>query len=91
MVILPYGFLANGMYWQAKTDMAFRQAGGYASSVVPDTYRSYAVVNQFYLLGPTPAWDIPSFRALLRDKRVTHVVVDARLRYRYVSLLRERA
>ncbi len=88
VLLLPYGFLANGMYWQAKTGMAFRQAGGYASSVVPTWYSSEPILPQLYDV-TRPAVDSAGLRRLLAAKHVTHVIVDARHGFTYAALLRE--
>jgi hypothetical protein len=87
VLLLPHGFLANGMYWQAKTDMAFRQAGGYASSVIPTWYSSERILPQLYDVTRPPS-DSDGLRRLLQAKRVTHVVVDGRFAVTYAGLLR---
>lgn len=48
VLVLPYSFRGNGMYWQALAKMRFRMAGGYSAAAIPAEYVPYPVVYGFY-------------------------------------------
>ncbi len=86
VLVLPFGFLGESMWWQASTGMWFRMAGGYAASVLPEPYAAYPIVRTF--LGADPPTDAAGeLRRFLRDKRVTVVLVEARQGARWRPLL----
>ncbi len=86
VLVLPFGFLGESMWWQASTGMWFRMASGYAASVLPEPYAAYPIVPTF--LGADPPTDAAGeLRRFLRDKRVTVVLVEARQGARWRPLL----
>ncbi len=48
VLLLPYSFRGNGMYWQALDRMRYRQAGGYSAAAVPAAYAGFPIVAGFY-------------------------------------------
>jgi len=48
VLILPYSFRGNGMYWQSLAKMRYRMAGGYSAAAVPLGYTQFPAVAGFY-------------------------------------------
>lgn len=48
VLILPYSFRGNGMYWQALAKMRYRMAGGYSAAAIPLDYTQFPAVVGFY-------------------------------------------
>jgi hypothetical protein len=75
VLVIPYGVMGNSMLWQARTQMGFKLAGGYAASVIPKPFLRYPIVQTLYsgqLVADAPR----ELRRFLRDKRVTAIVVQ---------------
>jgi hypothetical protein len=47
LVVLPYGYLGNSMYWQLSSNMTFRMAGGYLG-FAPKYFASFPATSYFY-------------------------------------------
>jgi hypothetical protein len=47
LVVLPYGYLGNSMYWQLSSNMSFRMAGGYVG-FAPKYFASFPATSYFY-------------------------------------------
>lgn len=47
IVVLPYGYLGDSMYWQVSSDMSFKMAGGYVG-FMPKAIAGYPATYYFY-------------------------------------------
>ena len=77
VLILPYSFRGNGMYWQALDRMRYRMAGGYSAAAVPAGYVPYPVVYGFYR-DELPANPRQELLRYLAFTGTTWVLVDRR-------------
>lgn len=48
VLILPYSFQGDGMYWQALERMRWRQAGSYSAAAVPAQYARFPIMGALY-------------------------------------------
>ena len=88
VLILPYSFRGNGMYWQALARMRYRMAGGYSAAAVPAGYVPYPVVYGFYR-DELPANPRQELLRYLAFTGTTWVLVDARFPGPWAQFLRE--
>ena len=88
VLILPYSFRGNGMYWQALDRMRYRMAGGYSAAAVPAGYVPYPVVYGFYR-DELPANPRQELLRYLAFTGTTWVLVDARFPGPWAQFLRE--
>ena len=88
VLILPYSFRGDGMYWQALAKMRYRMAGGYSAAAVPAEYMPYPVVYGFYndQLPANPRQELLRYLAFTGT---TWVLVDARAPGPWAQFLRE--
>ncbi|MGI9187206.1 MAG: hypothetical protein ACR2J9_06755 [Gaiellales bacterium] len=88
VLILPYAFRGNGMYWQALAKMRYRMAGGYSAAAIPAEYMPYPVVYGFYndQLPANPRQELLRYLAFTGT---TWVLVDARFPGPWAQFLRE--
>ena len=88
VLVLPYSFRGNGMYWQALSKMRWRMAGGYSAAAIPAEYGPYPVVYGFYL-DELPANPRQELLRYLAFTGATWVLVDARFPGPWAQFLRE--
>ena len=88
VLILPYSFRGNGMYWQALAKMRYRMAGGYSAAAIPAEYMPYPVVYGFYndQLPSNPKQELLRYLAFTGT---SWVLVDARYPGPWAQFLRE--
>ena len=88
VLVLPYSFRGDGMYWQALSTMRWRMAGGYSAAAIPAEYGPYPVVYGFYLdqLPANPRQELLRF---LDFTGATWVLVDSRFPGPWAQFLRE--
>lgn len=88
VLILPYSFRGNGMYWQALDRMRYRMAGGYSAAAVPAQYARFPVVMGFYgdQLPANPRQELLRYLAFTGT---SWVLVDARWPGPWAQFLRE--
>lgn len=82
VMVLPYGYLGEGMLWQATTDMYYRMAGGYLSAAppVPREDRSWPIVAGLFKDSGVPeAGD--QLKAYMASHNVSAVIVGPRSFY----------
>lgn len=60
VVVLPYGYLGNSMFWQYKSGMYFRIAGGYVG-YTPDSFAKWPIVQAFYSTNENQPYDVSYF------------------------------
>lgn len=88
VLTLPYSFRGNGMYWQARDRMRWRQAGSYSAAAVPTAYANLPIMDALY--GGSLPPNAPS--ALLDYLALTGtewVLIDGRRPGPWTGLLRE--
>jgi hypothetical protein len=88
VLILPYSFRGNGMYWQALDRMRYRMAGGYSAAAIPAGYVPYPIVYGFYR-DELPANPRQELLRYLAFTGTTWVLVDARFPGPWAQFLRE--
>ena len=88
VLVLPYSFRGDGMYWQALSTMRWRMAGGYSAAAIPAEYAPYPVVYGFYL-DQLPANPRQELLRYLAFTGATWVLVDARFPGPWAQFLRE--
>ncbi|MGI9117033.1 MAG: hypothetical protein ACR2JV_05295 [Gaiellales bacterium] len=88
VLILPYSFRGNGMYWQALQSMRYRMAGGYSAAAIPAGYQPYPVVYGFYV-DELPANPRQELLRYLAFTGASWVLVDARFPGPWGPFLRE--
>ena len=88
VLILPYSFRGNGMYWQALAKMRYRMAGGYSAAAIPAEYVPYPIVYGFYR-DELPANPRQELLRYLAFTGTTWVLVDARFPGPWAQFLRE--
>ena len=88
VLILPYAFRGNGMYWQALAGQRYRQAGGYSAATIPQAYARFPIVEAFYSDRLPPDADQELLR-FLAYTGTTWVLIDARTPGPWTKLLRE--
>jgi hypothetical protein len=88
VLILPYSFRGDGMYWQALAKMRYRMAGGYSAAAIPAAYMPYPIVYGFYndQLPANPRQELLRYLAFTGT---TWVLVDARAPGPWAQFLRE--
>ena len=88
VLVLPYSFRGNGMYWQALAKMRYRMAGGYSAAAIPAEYMPYPVVYGFYndQLPSDPRQELLRYLAFTGT---SWVLVDARFPGPWAQFLRE--
>ena len=88
VLILPYSFRGNGMYWQSLATMRYRMAGGYSAAAIPLGYSEYPVVAWFYndQLPANPRQELLRYLAFTGT---SWVLVDARAPGPWAQFLRE--
>jgi hypothetical protein len=88
VLVLPYSFRGNGMYWQALAKMRYRMAGGYSAAAIPAEYMPYPVVYGFYndQLPANPRQELLRYLAFTGT---SWVLVDARFPGPWAQFLRE--
>jgi hypothetical protein len=74
VLVFPYAFSGSGMLAQARTDMYYRMAGGYASSAIPDEFWRWPVLPTFFSGEAGPDFD-DQFRAFTCGNDVRAVVI----------------
>lgn len=88
VLILPYSFRGNGMYWQALAKMRYRMAGGYSAAAIPAEYVPYPIVYGFYR-DELPANPRQELLRYLAFTGTSWVLVDARFPGPWAQFLRE--
>jgi hypothetical protein len=88
VLVLPYSFQGNGMYWQALSKMRWRMAGGYSAAAIPAEYAPFPVVYALYG-GALPANPRQELLRYLAYTGATWVLVDARYPGPWAQFLRE--
>ena len=88
VLVLPYAFRGNGMYWQALSTMRWRMAGGYSAAAIPAEYARFPVVYGFYV-DELPANPRQELLRYLDFTGATWVLVDARFPGPWAQFLRE--
>lgn len=48
VLVLPYSFRGDGMYWQALERMRWRQAGSYSAAALPAQYARFPIMGALY-------------------------------------------
>ena len=88
VLILPYSFRGNGMYWQALAKLRYRMAGGYSAAAIPAEYVPYPVVYGFYndQLPSNPRQELLRYLAFTGT---SWVLVDAHYPGPWAQFLRE--
>jgi len=82
VMILPYGYLSEGMLWQATTGLYFKMAGGYLSAAppVPEADRSWPIVAGLFKDSGVPeAGD--QLKAYMASHDVSAIIVGPRSYY----------
>ncbi len=77
VLVLPYSFQGDGMYWQARERMRWRQAGGYSAAALPAQYARFAIMGALYGESLPPRADRELLRYLAYTG-TTWVLVDGR-------------
>ena len=88
VLVLPYAFRGDGMYWQALSRMRWRMAGGYSAAAIPAEYAPYPVVYGFYV-DELPANPRQELLRYLAFTGTTWVLVDSRFPGPWAQFLRE--
>ena len=88
VLVLPYSFRGDGMYWQALSRMRWRMAGGYSAAAIPAEYGPYPVVYGFYI-DQLPANPRQELLRYLAFTGATWVLVDSRFPGPWAQFLRE--
>ena len=88
VLILPYSFRGNGMYWQALAGLRYRMAGGYSAAAIPAQYERFPVVYAFYG-NELPANPRQELLRYLAYTGASWVLVDARWPGPWAQFLRE--
>ncbi|MEI6687972.1 MAG: hypothetical protein WCN97_01280 [Thermoleophilia bacterium] len=88
VLILPYSFRGDGMYWQALARMRYRMAGGYSAAVLPAEYLPFPVVYGFYS-DQLPANPRQELLRYLAFTGTSWVLVDARFPGPWAQFLHE--
>ena len=88
VLILPYSFRGNGMYWQSIAKMRYRMAGGYSAAAIPLAYTQFPVIFGFYndQLPANPRQELLRYLAFTGT---SWVLVDARAPGPWAQFLRE--
>ncbi len=86
VLILPYSFAGNGMYWQARERMRYRQAGGYSAAAVPAAYAPFPIMGALYG-GPFPPAARHELLRYLAFTGTTWVLIDEARAGRWPRLL----
>ena len=88
VLILPYSFRGNGMYWQLIAKMRYRMAGGYSAAAIPLAYTQFPVTFGFYndQLPANPRQELLRYLAFTGT---SWVLVDARAPGPWAQFLRE--
>ena len=74
VLLLPIGFLGNGMLWQQQAGFGFRQTGGYVSASIPTTIASLPFGRSLYGAA-LPANAGAELRRFLCDRSVDAIVI----------------
>ncbi len=88
VLILPYAFLGNGMYWQARAKLRYRMAGGYSAAAIPLAYTQFPIVYGFYR-NQLPANPRQELLRYLAYTGTSWVLIDARAPGPWAQFLRE--
>ncbi len=88
VLVLPYSFRGNGMYWQALAKMRYRMAGGYSAAVPPRDYLQFPILSGFYneQLPANPRQELLRYLAFTGT---SWVLVDAKHPGPWAPFLRE--
>ncbi len=88
VLVLPYSYRGNGMYWQALAKMRYRMAGGYSAAAIPAQYLPFPAVYGLYndQLPSNPRQELLRYLAFTGT---SWVLVDARFPGPWAQFLRE--
>jgi hypothetical protein len=77
VLIFPYGPRGDSMLWQAESGFWFRQAGGYVSPKVPDSFTSPPAIAHVTTADNPFELTLPAILELARLKGVSSILVGA--------------
>jgi hypothetical protein len=89
VLVLPYNYQAESVYWQAVADFQFRMPGGQIAAFTPDEFAGTTVIRMLH--NHSHSEDGPAIVDFARSKGVTMILVDPTDPWPWPTILRNLA
>jgi hypothetical protein len=86
VLVLPYNYLGESVYWQAVADFRFRMPGGQVAAFIPDEFAGTTVIRLIH--DHSHPEDGPAVVDFARSKGVTTILVDPTDPWPWTTILR---